>query len=121
VRAGQEGIIFALQYGLEIMKNMGIEVKTVKAGYANMFLSPLFRRIFATVTGSQVELYTTDGAQGAARGAGLGAGFYSAPADAFSSLEKRDEIEPAEEEVEVYSDLYRKWHETLTNMLKTEA
>ena len=42
LRAAQEGIVFALNYGLEIMRAMGTQLKTVKAGHANMFLSPLF-------------------------------------------------------------------------------
>ena len=76
LRAAQEGIVFALNYGLGIMKDMGIELTTVRAGRANMFLSSLFGQIFAAVTGTTVELYNTDGSQGAARGAGVGAGIY---------------------------------------------
>ena len=83
LRAAQEGIVFSLQYGLEVMKEMGTAVRTVRAGHANLFLSPLFREVFAAVTGAVVELYDTDGAQGAARGAGFGAGFYSSLDDAF--------------------------------------
>ena len=79
LRAAQEGIVFALNYGLEIMRRSGVKVKTVRAGNANMFLSPLFGEAFATVTGSVVELYNTDGSQGAARGAGIGAGIYREP------------------------------------------
>ena len=44
LRAAQEGIVFALNYGLEIMRNVGVKVKTVRAGNANMFLSPLVRQ-----------------------------------------------------------------------------
>ena len=65
-RAAQEGIVFALNYGLDIMRNMGIVVDTVRAGSANMFLSPIFASAFATTTGARVELYNTDGSQGAA-------------------------------------------------------
>jgi xylulokinase len=121
VRAGQEGIIFAFQYGLKIMKNMGIKVQTVRAGYANMFLSPLFRKAFATVTGARVELYATDGAQGAARGAGIGAGIFPDTADAFRGLEKRDEVEPSGADRQIYIDLYEKWCEILNNKLQENA
>ncbi len=68
MRAAQEGIVFALNYGLEHYAQYRREVKTVRAGNANMFLSPLFAEAFATVTGATVELYNTDGSQGAARG-----------------------------------------------------
>jgi xylulokinase len=84
LRAGQEGIVFALNYGMEVMKQMGIRIDTVRAGKANMFLSPLFAQTFATVTGAMVELYNTDGSQGACRGAGIGAGIYRSPKEAIS-------------------------------------
>ncbi len=67
LRAGQEGIVFALAYGMDIMRNMGLRINRVRAGKANMFLSPLFREAFANATGAEIELYNTDGAQGAAR------------------------------------------------------
>ncbi|MBP7053476.1 MAG: carbohydrate kinase, partial [Phycisphaerae bacterium] len=86
LRAAQEGIVFALNLGLQIMKDMGTKLQTVKAGNANMFLSPLFAEAFATITGATVELYSTDGSQGAARGAGIGARFYCGPEDAFVGL-----------------------------------
>lgn len=121
LRAGQEGIVYALQYGLEIMRDMGISVGTVKAGYANMFLSPLFRRIFATVTGSPVELYSTDGSQGAARGAGIGAGLYKNPGEAFSGLTKQEIIEPEPALQNRYRELYGSWRETLEGVLKNSG
>ena len=52
LRAAQEGIVYALNYGIEITAEMGVSVEKVRAGDANMFLSPLFREIFATVTGA---------------------------------------------------------------------
>ena len=94
LRAAQEGIVFALNYGLGIMRDMGVEVTTVRAGNANMFLSPLFGEAFATVTGTRVELYNTDGSQGAARGAGVGAGIYKDHQDAFAGLKTVKVIEP---------------------------
>ena len=75
-RAAQEGIVFALNYGMDIMRGMGVDVKAVRAGRANMFLSPLFARAFADTSGAVVELFETDGAQGAARAAGVGAGIF---------------------------------------------
>ncbi|MGE5598365.1 MAG: xylulokinase, partial [Bacteroidota bacterium] len=51
LRAAQEGVVFALRYGLDIMGGMGIGACVVRAGYANMFLSPLFTSVFASVTG----------------------------------------------------------------------
>ena len=74
MRAAQEGIVFSFMYGIEIMEQMGMTVDRIRAGHANMFLSPLFRQTLASVSGAPIELYDTDGSVGAARGAGIGAG-----------------------------------------------
>ena len=113
LRAAQEGIVFALNYGLDIMKSMGIEIRTVRAGKANMFLSPLFAQTFATLTGATVELYNTDGSQGACRGAGLGAGVFKTPQDAFASLKKLDAIAPKDDQREICQAAYAAWLEAL--------
>lgn len=117
LRAAQEGIVYALHYGLGIMREMGITVTTVKAGKANMFLSPLFREVFATVTGACVELYNTDGAQGAARGAGVGAGIYRDLQEAFTGLAPVGIIEPNKELAPEYQEYYEKWAEILKHQL----
>jgi len=118
LRAAQEGIVFALNYGLGIMRDMGIELQTVKAGHANMFLSPLFAEAFATITGATVELYNTDGSQGAARGAAIGAGIYKGPEDAFVGLEPVKAIEPDKKSASAYQDAYGRWEDVLKGQLK---
>lgn len=94
-RAAQEGIAFSLFYGIKIMQNMGVEIKVIRAGKANMFLSPVFCRTLADISGATIELYNTDGAQGAARGAGVGAGIYPDFETAFAGLMKLETIIPA--------------------------
>lgn len=116
-RAAQEGIIFALRYGFDIMKSMGIQAKTVKAGDANMFLSPLFAQTFATVTDTVVELYNTDGSQGAARGAGLGAGIYPDYAACFAGLACTRTIRPEQELQATYEQVYQRWRTLLQQQL----
>ena len=108
-RAVQEGIVFALHHGMGALREMGLEVVVVKAGHANMFLSPLFSETFATVTGTRVELYRTDGSQGAARGAGIGAGIYPSMQEAFAGLEAVQGIEPAPALIPLYQEAYRRW------------
>ena len=117
LRAGQEGIVSSLTYGFNIMKSMGMQLSTVKAGYANMFLSPLFREAFANMTGATIELYNTDGAQGAARGAGVGAGVYSSFEEAFMGLTKIDVIEPNAKLKDQYDAVYGKWLDQLNKHL----
>jgi xylulokinase len=113
LRTAQEGIVFALNYGLKIMRGVGAEVKTVRAGDANMFLSALFGEAFATITESVVELYNTDGSQGAARGAGIGADIYKKTEDAFVGLEPIKTIEPNEKLKPAYREAYEKWEGVL--------
>jgi xylulokinase len=109
LRAAQEGIVFALNYGCEVMKQAGVQTQTIRAGYANMFLSPLFRQAFANITGAVVELYNTDGSQGSARGAGLGAGVYASAKEAFSGLDCQQTIEPEPKDQAAYKEAYATW------------
>lgn len=117
LRAGQQGIVFALNYGLGIMKDMGVEINTVRAGNANMFLSPLFCNAFANVTGAVVELYNTDGSQGAARGAGIGSGIYKDFAQAFEGLKTTGTVEPNSKEKAEYDKAYQNWLKVLNKQL----
>jgi xylulokinase len=113
LRAGQEGIVFALNYGLQIMNGIGVKVNKVRAGDANMFLSPLFGKAFACVTNAVVELYNTDGAAGAARGAGIGLGYYKDFSQAFAGLKSTRTIEPDGKLCMRYLDAYANWLEAL--------
>jgi xylulokinase len=109
LRAGQEGIVFALNYGLKIMHDIGVKVNKVRAGDANMFLSPLFSKAFACVTDAVVELYNTDGSAGAARGAGIGFGFYKDFSQAFEGLKSTRTIEPDKKLSQQYKEVYEHW------------
>jgi xylulokinase len=113
IRAAQEGIVFALYYGIKVMEGVGVGLQTIRAGEANMFLSPLFRDTLANLTGTIIELYNTDGAQGAARGAGIGLGYYKTPQEAFSGLQVTRTIEPDMRAQEGYRDAYDRWQSLL--------
>ncbi len=116
VRAAQEGIVFSFCYGMEIMQQMGMDIKKIHAGKANMFLSPLFRNTLAGVSGATIELYETDGSVGAAKGAGIGAGIYADHDEAFATLEKLQVIEPDAAHRDEYQAAYAHWKETLGKM-----
>ena len=119
-RAAQEGICFAMKYGVDIMREMGLKISVVKAGYTNMFLSPIFANTFASITGAMLELFETDGSQGAARGAGLGAGIYRNYDEAFVGLNKMFTIEPKTDYKESYQEAYQRWLEILIKQLGKE-
>jgi xylulokinase len=114
LRASQEGIAFSFMFGIEIMqKHNGLSLKTIRAGHANMFLSPIFRETLSSITGQPIDIYDTDGAVGAARGAGVGAGEYKDMTDAFSKLTKILTIEPNQKLIPAYQQAYLNWKKTL--------
>lgn len=121
IRAAQEGIVFSFMYGMEIMKGIGLEINRIHAGHANMFLSPVFRRTLASVSGAVIDLVDTDGAAGAAKGAGIGAGIYKDNNEAFGSLKIIEEIHP-DADAAPYLEAYSRWKSYLESELRrTEA
>jgi len=114
-RAGQEGIAFAFRYGLDIMRENGMDPGVIRAGQANMFKSPVFTEAFVNTTNVPVELYNCDGSVGAAIGAGIGAGIYRDGREAFKGLRPLQLIEP--NRAGVYDELYAGWKQTLSSFL----
>ena len=113
LRAAQEGIVFSFCYGMEIMQQMGMEINKIHAGRANMFLSGIFRDTLAGVSGATIELYDTDGSVGAAKGAGMGCGFYKDHQEAFSTLKQLAVIEPDNSNRAAYLQAYTHWKSRL--------
>ena len=107
VRAVQEGIAFSFRYGLDIMKENGMNPKIIRAGRANMFLSDIFTQSFAGATNTIVELYNCDGSVGAAIGAGLGAGFFANEKEAFKQTKVINRAQP--KNVDAYENFYQQW------------
>ncbi|MGI6224461.1 MAG: xylulokinase [Prevotella sp.] len=112
-RAAQEGIVFSFCYGMEIMSQMGMSIRRIHAGRANMFLSPLFRNTLAGVSGATISLYDTDGSVGAAKGAGIGSGIYKDSNEAFSTLRLLETIEPDQQHEAEYRAAYERWKEAM--------
>jgi len=118
IRAAQEGIAFAFRYGFDIMKDMGMDFEVIRAGNSNLFQSSVFREAFANTCNVELEIYNTDGSQGAARGAGIGINYYPLEKDAFNGLKKIDELKPDNELVEKYNSVYEIWKKDLSKLLK---
>ena len=114
-RAGQEGIAFAFRYGLDIMRENGMDPSVIRAGRANMFLSPVFTEAFVNATNVPVELYNSDGSVGAALGAGIGAGIFRDAKEAFAGMKPVGMIGPVQHAL--YEELYGKWREALERYL----
>ena len=115
VRAVQEGIAFSFRYGLDIMRENGINPSVVRAGKANLFLSDVFTRSFANVNNTAVEFYEGDGSFGAAVGAGIGAGIYKSAETALQNRKPVGTMEPTD--VKKYDELYQQWKERLNEEL----
>ena len=114
-RAAQEGIAFAFRYGLDIIKENGIEPQVIKAGYANMFLSDVFTQSFVNATGVPIELYNCDGSVGAALGAGIGAGLFSDAKQAFGKFIPVRCVKPKMKKA--YDEIFMKWKQALESQL----
>ncbi|MBC7889504.1 MAG: carbohydrate kinase [Ferruginibacter sp.] len=106
-RAAQEGIAFAFRYGLDIMRENGMRPSVIRAGKANMFLSEVFTQSFVNATNVPVELHDCDGSVGAAKGAGIGAGYYKTAKEAFVNTTPLALVEPTQNVL--YDQLYGEW------------
>ena len=115
-RAAQEGIVFSIRYGLDIMKGTGIVPSVIRAGAANMFQSNIFREALSCITGTEIDLYNTDGSIGAARGAGIGCGFYKSAKEAFAGLKTVGVTQPDKSKTGAYEEAYVRWNTLLKSI-----
>lgn len=113
LRAAQEGIAFAFRYGIDVMKELGLNLSVIRAGKANLFLSDIFRQSLATLCDATIELYDTDGSLGAARGAALGAGLYASSQETFKSLNCLERVTPNPQWKEDLDKAYENWIKNL--------
>ncbi|MGE8380900.1 MAG: FGGY-family carbohydrate kinase, partial [Sphingobacterium sp.] len=118
LRAIQEGIAFAFRYGLDIMRENGLYPQMIRAGHANLFLSPVFREAFVGATNVPVEVYDHDGSVGAAMGAGIGSSYYTDLTEAFRNLKPVYSVAP--KHVDQYEENYQQWKGILETKIKTK-
>ena len=52
MRAVQEGIANAFRYGIDLLNDLDLQPKVIRAGNTNLFLSPLFCEVFTNVCNS---------------------------------------------------------------------
>ena len=120
LRAAQEGIAFAMNYGLAVIREMGMDINVIRAANTGMFQSEIFQDVFTNITGATIELYDSDGAIGAARGAGIGCGYFSSPEDAFEGLRAIKIIDPDAALQGRYAEIYSIWVEELSRQLAAD-
>ena len=117
-RASQEGIAFALRYGLDIMRSNGLEVTTIRAGMANMFKSEVFIDAFVNTTQVPLQLYQSDGSVGAAIASGVAAAVYTSFKQAFEGMTALKVVEPFN--TDNYEVHYQKWKTLLLSELNIQ-
>jgi xylulokinase len=113
IRSAQEGIAFSMVYGIELLGNVGVKPKKLKAGLANMYLSDLFTQAIVNASGASVELLESDGAMGAALGAGAGVGYYANEDEAVSRIKVLKTIHPNNLLMAAYAEAYGHWKSNL--------
>ncbi|MGB3464093.1 MAG: FGGY-family carbohydrate kinase, partial [Cyclobacteriaceae bacterium] len=118
-RAALEGIAFSFVYGMEVMKEMGMPVNTMKVGNDNLFQSAVFAETIANTLGCEIEMIDTTGAVGAAKAAGIGAGIYSSYQEAFKNT-KIVHTYRAGENRKIYDRAYQKWKTVMEGILKNK-
>ncbi|MBK7869483.1 MAG: carbohydrate kinase [Saprospiraceae bacterium] len=115
-RAALEGIAFSFVYGIQILKEMGLEVKHLKVGNDNLFQSAIFSNTITTLTDSPIEVIETTGAIGAAKAAGVGIGVYNSPTEAIGQGNVVRTYEPLGAK-EAYAKAYQFWENDLNQLI----
>jgi xylulokinase len=113
IRSAQEGIAFSMVYGIELLKNVGIYPKRLKAGMANMYLSDIFSAAIVNASQVSIDFCEGDGSFGAAMGAGIGIEIYHSPQDAVNGIKVIKSIDPQRHLSNEYADSFAKWKESL--------
>jgi len=109
LRVVQEKVTYAFQYGIKIMQNISVNPKTIRAGNAIIFLSPLYRETLATVIGTAIELFDTGGTTSMVKGACVGVGIYKTPEETLSSLKRIATINLNSSLIDEYEIANQRW------------
>jgi len=120
LRAGLEGAAFAMANGCEVMNEMGLNITKIRCANSNLFQSSVFSETFATVIGCTIESIATDGAQGAARGAGVGVGCFKDQEEALAMVGTNGIYSPEKRNTASIMDSYQRWKLTLIRELGIE-
>lgn len=115
-RGALEGVAFSFVYGVNLLKDMGLDVDVLRVGTGNMFDSEVFSMTIATLLDCHIEVVETSGAIGAARGAGVANGVYDSLEEALSGITPSVIYEPRLNQA-VINQAYNSWVNTLDKTL----
>ena len=111
-RAALEGIAFSFYYGFKVLKEMGLNISSIKVGNDNLFQSQIFSATVSTMLDTQISVIETTGAIGAAQGSGVGAEIYSDLKEAVGNAPVVKKYEPNSSSEE-YKVAYQNWESAL--------
>jgi len=115
-RAALEGIAFSFVYGFKILKESGLAPSVIKVGNDNLFQSKIFSETIANLLECKIEVVKTNGAAGAAKGSGIGSGYYKNFKEAVSKNEIEKTYHP-DPKADAYSKAYLTWEEDLKKLI----
>lgn len=118
-RAALEGVAFSFQYGIEILKELGLGIDKLRVGNDNLFQSGIFSETVATLADAPIEVVETTGAVGAARGAAFAKGQFSSLKEAVSGDQIVKTYGPSAQG-QIYQEAYKAWKEDLNRLLNNK-
>ena len=117
IRATLEGIAFAFVYGMQILINDGVKPKVIRAGNDNLFKSKVFGNTISTLINTDIEIYETTGAIGAARAVDLRNGDFNKFGNNIIDNDFLKTFSP-QPNLNDYKNAYNLWVEKLELTLK---
>ncbi|MCI5083786.1 MAG: FGGY family carbohydrate kinase [Saprospiraceae bacterium] len=116
-RAALEGIAFSFVYGMNILKEMGLQVDVIRVGNDNLFQSAVFSQTIAELMECEIEMMETTGAVGAAKASGIAVGIYDTWATAMGQNKLLKTYSPFGKKAP-YQDAYQSWYKDLEKHLE---
>ena len=116
-RAGLEGIAFSFVYGIQVLKDMGFDINSMRVGNDNLFQSNVFSETIANLVGCEITVVETTGAAGAAKAAGLRTGFYTTLKEAIGTSGEIMTYSPKPSEA--HEQAYQIWKSDLERLIGT--
>ena len=118
VRAGIEGVAFSFVYGMRILRELGVDLSTIRVGNDNMFQSDVFSGTIATLTGATIEVHNTTGAVGAALAAAVAVGAAESLDAAVGRQEVIATVTGKDVDREALEQAYARWESSLRERLE---
>ncbi len=117
-RAALEGIAYSFVYGINMMKELGLDIGVLKVGNDNLFQSSIFSNTISSLINADISVIETTGAVGAAKASGIVSGIYSNLQDAFKEQKVVAEFTSNDTFTEKLTESYGQWTSDLENVIK---